>query len=104
MPMMQDQRNPSQARLIGKCGAGNKLARRRPPTARFQRPTVAGVRACTIAAGTWGYSFNENLCVSAFGRNLTNKAHLVSGLTSSAGFNGTYAAPRELGLALGDRF
>jgi len=48
-----------------------------------------------------GYRFSSNgVRVGVYGRNLTNEAVLVAGLTSGSGFIATYGAPRELGVSV----
>ena len=57
----------------------------------------------TVAAQI-GYRLEDGLRVGIFGRNLTNKAYIVNGLTSSAGFAVGYAPPRELGVSVNYTF
>lgn len=51
-----------------------------------------------------GFTFNDKIRVGIFGRNLSNKAYIVSGLASAGGFVVGYAPPRELGVSLGYSF
>ncbi|MET0362598.1 MAG: TonB-dependent receptor [Sphingobium sp.] len=67
-------------------------------TGPITQPSYAAVNAQV------GYRFNENVCLNILGRNINNKAYKASGPTSSAGFNETYAAPREIGVGLGYKF
>jgi iron complex outermembrane receptor protein len=47
-----------------------------------------------------GYRLEDGVRVGVYGRNLTNKAYLQAGITSSGGFVPSYAPPREIGVSL----
>jgi len=51
-----------------------------------------------------GYRFGDGVRIGLYGRNLTNKAYMVAGLSSSAAFVPTYAPPREIGATLNYAF
>lgn len=51
-----------------------------------------------------GYRFADGVRVGIYGRNLTNKAYMVAGLSSSAAFVPNYAPPREVGVSVNYAF
>ncbi|MDB5714445.1 MAG: TonB-dependent receptor [Sphingomonadales bacterium] len=56
--------------------------------------------AYAIFTAQAGYKI-DGVRLGIYGRNLGNKAYIVNGLSSSAGFLAGYAPPREVGLSLG---
>ncbi|AYJ85255.1 TonB-dependent receptor (plasmid) [Sphingomonas paeninsulae] len=56
--------------------------------------------AYAIFTAQAGYKI-DGVRIGIYGRNIGNKAYIVNGLSSSAGFLAGYAPPREVGLSLG---